>query len=363
MPALIGLAGLGFAVVITGYVLYVLAHTTGAWFRSWAGRIFTATPAGSSRSFPTTFLKGKWKYIDITYDIELGLTKLEGVVSNTLGGALKSVEHWVVSALTHAVLPHLRPMTTFLRGMETIAAQQALHIKGLAAATYDALNHLTHVTVPAIATDIVAPVRAIAIDARTLARDAEARIDTARIALLGALAAAGIGSFSTLAQGLTALTNFAARLYRTVYTNVIPRLDRLYDVVIPRLTRDLDGIFRDLYETGLESLAGLRIRMRRIEDFLGGALADPLAWIIGILGTAAGLLALEGVLARVAPNLFCNNTKGVTKKLCGLDETMLAGLLAGALGLLVALDVEKIAREAQDAYGAVDGLVHTMAGR
>lgn len=351
MP-LILLPGVLGALVLLALLLYI-----SSWQRPGNTPLVTASTAAPAKSLFSKI----WHWTDPrTYGaIIVGATGK--VVSGSLGRLLKAIEHWTQAALSHQIAALLHPITSYFHGLEATSREAWLQLGHLAEATHDALYHLRHTTVPELIRTAVAPVRAIAVQARTLATDAEGRLDTFKDALLTSLAAVGIGAFTTISQAVNALVHYVDRLHDQVWQVVTPKLDALFYTLVPQLTRELQDVAGDLYNTGVESLEQIRTRLRTVEDFLGKTLSDPLAWIIGILGTAAGLLALEGLLTRVAPNLFCRNTKGVTKRLCGFDETMLAALLAGTLGLLLALDVEKIAHEAQDAFGVVDGIVRDMA--
>jgi len=335
MPVVVAPVLISFVILITVLVLYELLRKVVVWLRPALNFLFA-----NHASF--------WRRV-LLYPIRV------------VAAGIIHIEHAVSTSLSHAVAWALQPVTGFLNGSANIVEEIGLHLGSWAQATYDALNTLRNVTVPRLIRAAVDPVRLLAVQAKALAVDAEARIDAARVALLGALAAAGVGTFTTLAQGLQALTRYAANLHQEVWQNIKPRLDLLTSTVIPAIQANIGILINDLYNTGINSLDGLRTRLRNLEDIVGNTAVAFREAIIAALGTAAGLLALEALLTRIAPDLFCRNTKGVTKKLCGLDTALLDSILGLSLAFLVVIDPVAVAEAALVVEGEMESVIHQVA--
>ena len=340
------------------FVLFVLFYYISAWQRPSQLPSISAEPVRRSGSFLTR----AYHWATTNFYNYAGPGLITKLIKGPGLDLLKYIERVTQATLSTALASHLYVAVKWLRATEALARDAALQTGYLAEQTHNALSYLRHTTVPRLISTAVAPVRALAVQAHSLATDAEGRLDTFRDALLGALAAAGIGTFSTMQAGIRAFVHAYDALHAKVWQDVVPKLEQAITVTIPGLVGGVNDLEREVFENIPGTLGALREWANDLANFAQKALRDPLAWVIGLLGSAAGVLALEGVLAAVAPNLFCNNTKGVTKKLCALDEGLIAALLAGSLGLLVALDVKQIAREAQDGVGAIDGIIRQMAG-
>lgn len=315
-------------------VLLVLLDRTDAWLRSLLVWIFK-----ERKSF--------WKRV-LTWP----LTKIVP--------ALARIEHAVSSALGHAVAWTLKPVTGMFHSLAVIARDSSIALGYLAQQTHDALYYLRHTAVPRLIETAVAPVRTVANNALAAARAVTTRINRIEDRFTGALAALGIGVWATLDNALVGFAHYVDNLHDQVWQVVTPRVNQLFYTLVPQLTRQLGDIASDLYESGIESIYGLRTRVKTLEDALGRAISGLSDEVLAILGTVAGVAAIEAILTRIAPELFCKNTRAVNRKLCGLDENLIESLLAGAFGLLVALNVEEIAQLSHDGFEAIEGLVSDM---
>lgn len=335
MPVVIAPVLVALTVVITAVVLEGLLKTHSSWLRGLLGFLFA-----SHQSF--------WKRV-LLYPVRV------------VAKGILYVEHAVMTAISHALAYSLRPITGLFNGLATIYEQLALHLGSFAEATYDAFNVLRHITVPRLIREAVLPVQKIALEARSLARDAEGRLDNAIGSFADALARTGIGVWTSFGSMLAGLVLFVHNLWQKVWLDVVPKLERAITVTIPHVENQVTGVLDDLYHTGIDSLDNIRTRLRDIEDFLGRLIGDPLAWVIGLLGSVAGLLALEGILTRIMPEFFCRNTRGVARKLCGFDEAWIAALLAGALGLLAVIDPVAIAEAALATETVIEPVIREVA--
>lgn len=336
MPLVIVPVLIGMEMIILVLVRYGLLHGLSSWLRSLLGFLFA-----NHQSF--------WKRV-ILWPFKIIAT-----------GVLK-VEHAVAHSLSFALALTLIPFTGFLNGSAVILEELGLHLGSFAEATYDAFNVLRHITVPRLIRTAVEPVAKLATLAEATATAVTRRLNYAETVFLGALSVAGIGSFVNLGNGLVGLVQAFKRLFTKVWGDVVPKLERAITVSIPKLQTQMEGVLDDLYRVPTWTLPRMRRYLQEVEDFLGKTLKDPLAWVIGLLGSAAGVVALEAVLAKVAPDLFCRNTKNVTKRLCGLDTALLESILGLSLAWLTVLDPVAIAEAALTAEGVMEPVIRQTAG-
>ena len=357
MPEIVGLAGIALLSILIYMVSSMLANSTAVWLRSWLKPVVTARP----ERLPTGIFSRAWHWLKSDSILDFSQTLVTKALTAPFVRMLQNIEQNVVAAVSHYALSQTGQFTRLMQGLETIATQTALHIKGLAAATYDALDILVTHTIPDIARDVVAPVKAIALQAESLATEAEQRLTDFRNALLGALAAAGIGVFHTLADGINAFVKAFDNLHTEVWQHIRPIVLNLQTVVIPGILGGLGDLEKEIFEGIPGTLGALRQWVQELEDFARNALRDPTAWILGLLGSAAGILGLTAILAKIAPDLFCKNTQNVTKKLCGLDSALLESILGLALAFLVVIDPVAIAEAALTTEDAMDSIIRQTA--
>lgn len=275
--------------------------------------------------------------------------------------ALARVEHAVSSAIGHAIAWTLKPVTRHFHSLAVVVRDSAIATGYLAQQTHDALYYLRHTAVPKLIETAVAPVRLAAAQARAIAQAVTTRFNRVEDRFTDSLAALGIGVWSTLDNALVGFAHYADRLHDQVWQVVTPRVDQLFYTLVPQLTRGLQDIAGDLYNTGVESIDQMRARLRALEDLVGKTIGGFADAVLAVVTSVAGVAAITAVLTQIAPELFCKNTRSAARKLCGFDESMLEALLAGTLALVVALNVEEIAREAQEGFRLLDGLVREMA--
>lgn len=321
--------------VLTAPVLYVLLERTDAWLRSLLVWIFKPR-----RSF--------WKRVAM-------------LPVKAIAGSVQKVEHGVSSAMSWVVGHTIKPITAEFHALAVGTREAWIEVGYLAQQTQAALFYLRHTAIPTLINRAVAPVRTLAQQANTLARQTAASFNRAEMQLLNALSAAGIGAWATMGNGLAGFVKYADSLHDEVWKNIRPKLLQLIAVEIPDLWRSIGLVTEDLYHTGIDSLNGIRNRLRSLEDALGTAIGGLSDTVLAILATAAGVAAIEAILTRLAPNLFCRNTKAVTSKLCGLDESLIDDLLAGILLAAVVIDAEEMARAAQDLAGGMTGIIREVA--
>src|SRR3970282_2254013 len=144
--------------------------------------------------------------------------------------------------------------------------------------------------------------------------------------------------------------NGVETLWDKVWKDLAPKLSQAITVTIPKLAGRITNLENDLYKTGADSLPQIRTRLKVLEAKFAGLLKG-LTFRDAVLGMLAALAGVTvAVLTATLPSLFCRNTRGVAKRLCAFDETMLANLLLGTLLFSLVLDLRALANEAWSRY-------------
>ncbi len=324
-PLLIGLA------LLAAYIGYLLLQKTAdAWLKPLLQWLFAPR-----QSF--------WKRVLLwpVREVGKGLAAVLQYVKAILGGAF---------FLAGAALARWLRAVAWTEDLFTLAFQRAYE------SLWNGLVYLREVGIPTLIEAVVKPVRIEARIAKAIADALAAQLLGVRLVLQDVLRALPWGAPADLVGAFRNFGNSYITLWRKVFTELVPAVARLTTVVIPGLVRDLDRVWDDLYRSGRDGITGIRTRLRQLEDALSGVLSNPLAWILALLGTAAGVLGLTAILAKALPWLFCRNTTNVAKRLCLLDEAALVALLAGTLTLALVLDPRALARIAQTVTVALDGV-------
>lgn len=121
----------------------------------------------------------------------------------------------------------------------------------------------------------------------------------------------------------------------------------------------LEAQIRDVILPGFDAILG---RVSALEERIENVILPRIRAIETILAPAAFAALVLATMRQVAPNLFCRNTTSVTERICGLDEDMLAQLLAGTLGFALILNPELVARTGQEVEQTIEYAYRTMAG-
>jgi hypothetical protein len=344
-------------IALVAMVLYALLVSTAVWLRPGINPTATAQPVAVDKGGLHKF----WKWVSpFAWGEALAHASLK-LVGGTLRDLVSSVEHWVQSAISHALATQLRPLTRWLHTQAVAVRDTSQALSELAYRAHQALAHLRDVTVPFLIEEAVAPARAAAAQARALAADAEGRLDVFRDALGDALAASRVGAWTTLAQMANGIVDYMQALHDKVWLDVVPKVEQAVAVTIPGIASDLQDLIGDLYNTGIDSLDSIRARLRNLEDqaiALAGGLPGQLA---ALLASVAFVDAVVLAITARLPFLGCNNTRNTLGRLCGLDESLIAQIMGGALLLAVALNVDEVARLSEAAFGEIEDLVREMA--
>ncbi len=120
----------------------------------------------------------------------------------------------------------------------------------------------------------------------------------------------------------------------------------------------LETQIRDVILPGFDAILG---RVQALEERIESVILPRIQAIEDLLAPAAFAALVLATMRQVAPNLFCRNTTSVTQRICGLDETLLAQLLAGTLLFALVLDPKLVARTGAEVENVIDGAFRTMA--
>lgn len=272
----------------------------------------------------------------------------------------KQLEHDMNSVASRLFAQQAPQIGRWMHGQAKIVEQLTGTLMTTAEWTHDALVILRHTTVPTLIYRAVHPL-ALAINRL------DARLTTVEDKLSGAtgyinsmLKGLPWGTGATFDIAIRQWTGAFAQLFNSWYDTWLPRIQRIYNVRLPQLERTVDDIFRDLYQTGRNSLGGIRLRLGRIEDAIGGILADPTTWILAALGLAMVPALTAGGMRTALRNLTCPNTQAFAEEACAQPAgtgtqwaRLLEGLAAFALGALILVDPKEVI----DAGETVEGIL------
>lgn len=301
--------------------------------------IFPQKPrAGFSRV--TGFFK------DITYILPRALKKKATAFA---------IEH--INVLLRAAASVAPPVTAALNQYEEMTRRIVGTLEAMGEQTFRALWVLNHETIPRKITAALVPVRA------TLTRHTD-RLDNIedlnrRVAVV---VGTGLRSLPWGAPG-SYVGNFDAwwDSYRHLWTQFFgiaqPRIAELWSERVESLRDRFNELETRVTTIREEALPAIRQRIGRAEERLDGITSDPLAWIIGALGTVAGVAALTVLLRRIAPNLFCRNVTDATGRVCAQDEDLWASLLAGTMIFALALNPREIAAAGTALTGVLGSVI------
>jgi hypothetical protein len=279
-------------------------------------------------------------------EIGKGLKAVMRYVSAILGGAF---------FLAGAALARYFNAARWLEDLLTLGLERAF------TAYWNGLVYLREVAIPKLINVVLTPVREAANLAKALATAATTTLTQISVTLAEGLrflpGSVPVGIIARFAYFVNAFHD----LWDKVWQNIAPRLDHLTKTVIPKLTARVDDLYDDLYRTGANSLPRLRDRLKVLEGKLAG-IGTLDWWQTGVLAAIAALagvaVASVGVGLRA---LFCRNTQNVARKVCAMDEALLAGLLAGTLTFALLLDPKLVARTGQEIEGVIEGAFRSMA--
>lgn len=120
----------------------------------------------------------------------------------------------------------------------------------------------------------------------------------------------------------------------------------------------LETQIRDVILPGFDAILG---RISALEERIANTILPRITALEEILAPAAFGALVVATMRRVAPNLFCRNVTSTTERICAIDETLFAELLAGTLLFSLILDPRVVVRTGQTIEGVIEGAYRTMA--
>lgn len=357
MPVVVPGLALSLVLILSLFVAISLQRTLQQWQQpTFTGSIAASKAKGKASRFwtVTKSVLNVAKYGSPAYWMFKGLEA-------SYKYAYQHVSRWTAAMLTHYAAGAIKAVVQWINSLATIAYHVPAASAALAEATYKALYTLRHVSVPRMIDNALTPVEKLAARAWTRADWAADELTTGAGAVAGSLTSLGWITSSDPSRALNNFGDAFANLWRYTRNTLADRVTWATTVAIPDLQDQVGKVLDDLYGLGADSLYGIRSRLRAVEDALAGIGDDVGAFLRSIATETAFAAAVVAAITAFAPNLFCRNTRGVTSKLCGLDENMLAGLLAGTLTLAVALDPRLLARLAQETAEGLEGIIRETA--
>ena len=216
-----------------------------------------------------------------------------------------------------------------------------------------ALQTLRHVTVPRLIAEAIAPLKTTLANHTDRLNTLESLNRQVAVVIGNGLRAIPWGVAGTYVGNFDQWMGSYLHLWRQVFTFLTPQVNTLRNVTVPAIQRDVDTLTQRITRITTVDLPAIRTRLTTIEKAIGGILADPTTWILGLLGAVA-VPALTATGMRTAlRSLTCRNTRSLAQRACELDENMLAQLLAGTLVFALALDPRIIAQAGQEMTGAM----------
>lgn len=246
---------------------------------------------------------------------------------HVVGTVWHAAVHFITSVISNAAAGGAGAAGRFFHGLEYLTDLSTLSAQRFAAETLLAFRYLRNQAIPKLIEVSVAPVRRDAALAKATAQATADVVTQGSVELANGLRSLPWGTPLGWPARVAALMNAFEHIWDQVFKHVIPRLDLIQYTTLPRVAGDVADIWDDLYRTGRNSLPRIRARLGNLEADVAGILSNPLAWLEAILLSVAGIAMLTSVLAKVAPNLFCDNTKNLTRQFCGLPLSYMDELL------------------------------------
>jgi hypothetical protein len=222
--------------VLMGIVLYIMLRSLDVWCR----------PLVNAVMHPHHSL---WKRI------------ITAPIRYVLGPAAKFTLHYVRVAMGWGVHAVVRPAVRFVHALAILTGELAAWLEAFPADVHYALHYLRHITVPKLIHAALAPVIAIAVEARTIARALRKETDQVGAAVGATLTGLGWITGASLFGSLRNLAAAFAHLWRYVYGELTTSL-RVAERAIRTLRADAVALEQYVHGT----LARLIARMEATLD-------------------------------------------------------------------------------------------------
>jgi hypothetical protein len=275
--------------------------------------------------------------------------------------ALSAAEKRLTSALSHAVAARSGAIVALMGNLNEIGNRLAGSLEQEAEQTYNALRVLRHVTLPTEIQQALRPVIQRANEAWAFGKASADTLTAVSVAFDFGLGRLPWGSPAGLPNRVAAFFNSYDHIWTQFFQVVKPQLALVTQVEIPALWNRLWATEQWVFGKLTPRVQALEIGLAGIAAWIAGLPARTQAELDRLIEPGIFALAAYTAVQRLAPNLFCRNTTTVTQRICGMDETMLQQLLAGALVFALVLDPRLIARLGQEFTGALDGVIRQTA--
>lgn len=279
-----------------------------------------------------------------------------------IGKGIKAVERFVMRILGDAYFLAAAGFGRWLHAYAYVLDGLLVGAEAFARDVAQAFNLVRTHVIPTLIDVALKPIRSDLNIAKALAQAATTTLTGISVEFANGLRSLPWGVPSGITNRVAAFFNAFEHIWDQVFKHVIPRLDLIQYTTLPRVAGRVDDIFDDLYHSGADSLPRIRTRLGQLEKRIGN-IGTAEWWEAGIL---AGIAALAGVTIAVVRtsigSLFCRNTRGVAKAICGMDELLVAELLAGTLAFGLLLDPALVIRTGQTVESAVEDGIRKMAG-
>ena len=256
---------------------------------------------------------------------------------DALAARLSDLERW----RENVVMPRLQALT---EAVDVLAAEIFGEIDRGFAALLERIGQLEAQLEQVIPAEIASLRDALA----QLRLELEQGIATGLEAFRERIGSLELEVFTEIPQRLAAMQLALDTLAAEVFTEVGAGLGVLTERIVA-LEQYVFGELRPLLDLTIGRIEAVETQIR--DDVL-----PRLRSIEGLLEPAAFAVAVGVAMRAIAPNLFCRNVTTATQRLCGLDENLIAQLLAGTMVFALALDPRVIARLGQEMTGAMGGL-------
>ena len=278
-----------------------------------------------------------------------------------IGHGLAAVERFVMRVLGDAYFAAASVVGRWLHAYAYVLDNLFVGLEALARDVRNAFAYTRNVMVPALIRAATRPMLDDINLAKSLAQAATTTLTGISIAFAEGLRSLPWGAPTGIINRVNAFWNAFEHIWDQVFKHVIPRLDLIQYTTLPRLGARVDDIFDDLYRDGIDSLPRIRTRLRNLEEKLRD-IGTSEWWQTGVTGAIAALAGVSIAAVSIGLRaLFCRNTQNVARKICAMDEALLAGLLAGSLTFALEIDPRLVVRVGQEMENGLEGILRDMA--
>lgn len=242
-------------------------------------------------------------------------------------------------------LDHITEMTNRIAGTFGDMAEQ----------TWQALWTLRHVTVPALITQALAPIRTQinrTIDRVDALEDRNRRVSNAIADMLRSLPWGVGGDYVPNFERWLATYR---HLWDQTFNTLMPRVNELWNNRVDNLRNRIQAIEATLDAIQTQGLPAIRQRITDLERGVATILTDPTTWVLTMLGLALVPALSATAMRQALANLTCRNVQTAAQNICASDATLIDDLfgmlllVAGPFSIVEASRIlQGVTREVSD---------------